>query len=82
MESISNVEALEMLAEVAGFDAIGPNDKFGTLGLDSLMLIEWVSMLEEKLDREFDLRDVDVQTLGDLGVGEVLAELLKCSAKS
>jgi acyl carrier protein len=64
-----------MLAEVSGVDEIDPGTTFGTLSLDSLELIEWVSMLEEKLDVEFNIRDLDISQLGTLSIADVLDAL-------
>lgn len=75
MNDVSTPEALEMLAEVSGVDDIDPGTKFATLSLDSLELIEWVSMLEEKLDVEFNIRDLDISQLGTLSIADVLDAL-------
>jgi acyl carrier protein len=45
------------------------------LHLDSLMLVEWVSMLEEKLCVELDIRDLDIQELSGLSISDVLDKL-------
>jgi acyl carrier protein len=82
MNGVSASEALEMLAEVSGVTNIGPDTEFGKLSLDSLMLIEWVSLLEEKLDTELNIRDLDIQELSELNIGEVLDVLLKLVVRS
>jgi acyl carrier protein len=82
MNSVSAPEALEMLAEVAGVTDIEPDTAFGKLSLDSLMLIEWVSLIEEKLNTELNIRDLDIQGLNELSIGEVLDVLLKLAVES
>ena len=72
LNDVSTPEALEMLGEVSGIPDIDQQTEFGNLSLDSLMLIEWVSLLEEKLDIEFNIRDLDITELGTLSIGDVL----------
>jgi acyl carrier protein len=75
MNDVSAPEALELLAEVAGTGAISPETAFGTLSLDSLTLIEWVSLLEEKLDVDLNIRDLDIAALNELSIGAVIDKL-------
>jgi acyl carrier protein len=75
MNNLPTNEALEMLAEVAGVPEIDPATKFGALSLDSLELIEWVSMLEEKVDTEFNIRELNLVALQDLSMSSVLDQL-------
>ncbi|HLK01951.1 MAG TPA: acyl carrier protein [Streptosporangiaceae bacterium] len=75
MNEVSAPEALELLAEVAGTDTISPDTTFGTLSLDSLTLIEWVSLLEEKLDVDLNIRDLDITALNELSIGAVIDQL-------
>lgn len=75
MNDVSAPEALELLAEVAGTDTISPESTFGALSLDSLTLIEWVSLLEEKLDVDLNIRDLDISALNDLSIGDVISQL-------
>ena len=82
MNNVSVSEALEMLAEVAGVTGISPETEFGKLGLDSLMLIEWVSLLEEKLDAELNIRDLDLQEISNLSISDVLDRLLKLAVEA
>jgi acyl carrier protein len=72
VNDMSTQEAIEMLIEVSGAVGIDPGTEFGTLQLDSLMLVEWVSMLEEKLCVELDIRDLDIQELSGLSISDVL----------
>jgi acyl carrier protein len=72
LNDVSTPEALEMLGEVSGIADIDQQTEFGKLSLDSLMLIEWVSLLEEKLNLEFNIRDLDITELGTLSIGDVL----------
>jgi acyl carrier protein len=82
MNSISASEAVEMLAEVSGVTDIEPDTKFGKLSLDSLMLMEWVSLLEERINSELNIRDLDIQELNELTIGEALDVLLKLASHS
>jgi acyl carrier protein len=75
MNNLPTNEALEMLAEVAGVPTIDPATKFGELSLDSLELIEWVSMLEEKVDTEFNIRELNLVALQELSMSSVLDQL-------
>jgi acyl carrier protein len=77
MNSVSASEALEMLAEVSGITDVSPETEFGKLGLDSLMMIEWVSLLEEKLGSDLNIRNMDFQELNDLSINDVLNTLLE-----
>jgi acyl carrier protein len=77
MSDLSTQEALDLLADVAGVLVIGPLTPFGTLDLDSLMLIEWISLLEDKLDTEFNIRDLDMFELRDLPASDVVDVLRK-----
>jgi acyl carrier protein len=74
---MSTQEAIEMLIEVSGAVDIDPGTEFGALQLDSLMLVEWVSMLEEKLSVELDIRDLDIQELNGLSISDVLDMMRK-----
>ncbi len=75
MKDVSVQQAVEMLADVCGVAGLVPEAGFGELDLDSLALIEWVSMLEEGLEAELDIRDLDMQELGGLSVGGVVEAL-------
>lgn len=77
MSDLPTQDALDLLADVAGIPGIGQRTPFGSLDLDSLMLIEWIALLEEKFDREFDIRDLDVSELRDLPVTDVVDVLRK-----
>jgi acyl carrier protein len=77
MNSVSTSEALEMLAEVSGITGVNLEAEFGKLGLDSLMMIEWLSLLEEKLGSDLNIRDLDFQELNDLSINDVLNTLLE-----
>jgi acyl carrier protein len=69
---MSTQEAVEMLIEISGAVGVDPGMEFGALKLDSLMLVEWVSMLEERLCVELDIRDLDIQELNGLSISDVL----------
>jgi acyl carrier protein len=77
MNSVSISEALEMLAEVSDITGVSPETQFGKLGLDSLVMIEWVSLLEEKLGSDLNIRNLDFQELNDLSINDVLNTLLE-----
>lgn len=77
MNDMSTQEALEMLMDVSGVIDINPMMKFGALQLDSLTMIEWVSMLEEKLEVELDIRDLDIPELSGRSISDVLDILRK-----
>lgn len=77
MNDVPVSDAVEMLAEVSGIPSLDPESKFGALDLDSLMLIEWVSMLEERFGVEFDIRDLAMSELDALSIGDAIAALGK-----
>jgi acyl carrier protein len=77
MKNVSTAEALQMLSEVSGTSEIRPETEFGSLGLDSLQAIEWLTMLEDKLGVEFNLRDIDISIFRDRSVSDVLDALYK-----
>jgi acyl carrier protein len=74
MDNVSFAEAVEMLVEISGISGIRSETKLGELGLDSLQVIEWVGMLEERLDVEFNLQDIDMGVFTDRSVSDVLDE--------
>lgn len=75
-------EAINMLIEVSDFPDITPGTKFGTLGIDSLMAIDWLTMLEDRFDVEFNLRDLDFNEFNSHTVSEVVAEVRRQAAES
>lgn len=82
MENVTLTEAIEMLTEVSDAQDIYPDTKFETLGMDSLQSIEWLSMLEDRLGVEFNLRDMDFSIFNGSTVSDVLDELHKQAAAS
>lgn len=79
MSDLPTQDALDLLADVAGIAALSPATTFGSLDLDSLMLIEWISLLEDKLDLQLDIRDLDLSELRDLPISDVV-EVLRTRA--
>jgi acyl carrier protein len=77
MTDVPVPEAIEMLTEVSGISDISPDRKFGTLSLDSLTLIDWVSKLEDELDVEFNIKDLDMSGFTNLRISEVVEALRK-----
>jgi acyl carrier protein len=77
MKDVSAQQALEMLADVSGVADLAPETEFAKLKLDSLMLIEWVSMLEESLDADLDIRHLDMRELESMSVSDVIEALRK-----
>lgn len=77
MKDVSAQQALEVLADVADLPDLTMDTRFGTLKLDSLMLVEWVSVLEEKLDAELDIRDLSILDLESLSIGDTIESLRK-----
>ncbi len=77
MKDISPQQALEILANVSGVADLAPEAEFVKLDLDSLMLIEWISMIEESLDIIVDIRDLGLQELEGLSVSDVIEVLRK-----
>ncbi len=58
----------EMLAEKLECDAasIKPETEFGTLGIDSLDVMEFLMQLEEEFDIEIEMGDSKINTVSDL----------------
>lgn len=75
MKAISAQQALDMLADVSEASDLALETEFGTLKLDSLTLIEWISMLEEEIDVELDIRNLSMQDLEALSIGDVIEAL-------
>jgi acyl carrier protein len=75
MNNLSTPEALDMLTEISGVPDIGPETEFGALGVDSIMLVEWISRLEEKLDVDLNIRDLDIHELSSHSISDVLDTL-------
>jgi acyl carrier protein len=69
------LEALEALTEISDITDVDPEAKFGSLGFDSLMVIDWISTLEERLNVEFNITDLDTSGLGDLSIRSVVEML-------
>ena len=76
MGQVSVPEAIEMLAEVTDARDVSAATPFGDLGLDSLKSIEWLTLLEDHLGIQFDLRNLDFHRFGRMSVGEVVDSLL------
>lgn len=77
MKDVSAQQALEVLADVADLSDLTLDTGFGTLKLDSLMLVEWISVLEEKLDAELDIRDLSMQDLESMSIGDAIESVRK-----
>ncbi|MFF7987485.1 acyl carrier protein [Streptomyces sp. NPDC007901] len=69
-----------MLSEVRGFLVPSADVEFGSVGLDSLQTIEWLSMLEDRLGFYFDLEDLDFHSLRRQSIADVLQFLNKTAA--
>ncbi|MFF4118057.1 acyl carrier protein [Streptomyces sp. NPDC001714] len=69
-----------MLSEVRGFLVSSADVEFGSVGLDSLQTIEWLSMLEDRLGFYFDLEDLDFHSLRRQSIADVLQFLNKTAA--
>lgn len=82
MNDVSVSEALEMLTSVSGASDINSDAKLGTLGLDSLEMVEWLSMLERKIGAQFKLDELDFEELNVLSMNDVLAALRNALASS
>ena len=82
MNNVSVAEALEMLTSVSGASDIDSDAKLGTLGLDSLEMVEWLSMLERKIGAQFKLDELDFEELNVLSMNDVLAALRNALAGS
>ncbi|MGW1998288.1 acyl carrier protein [Embleya sp. NPDC001921] len=72
METVSAPEALDMLAEVLGTPVPDADVAFGTLKMDSLQTVEWLTMIEDRLGFVYDLKDLNFHELAEQSVGEVL----------
>jgi acyl carrier protein len=80
MKEVSVPEATGMLGEVSGRRDLGPDVVLKTLRLDSLQLIEWLSMLEDKLEIEFDIRALDFYSFAEKSIGDVVRVLHEYAA--
>ena len=80
MRDVSAPRAIGMLAEILGRKDLAPDAMFGSLGLDSLQSAEWLTMIEDELEIEFDLRQIDYYAFSEKSVGDVLASLYEYAA--
>lgn len=81
MNEVSVPDAIAMLAKISGRSDLGPDVMYGSLGLDSLQSVEWLTMLEDGLGIEFDLRELDFYAFAQKSIGDVLAVLYKSAAE-
>ncbi|OLB81833.1 MAG: hypothetical protein AUI14_01975 [Actinobacteria bacterium 13_2_20CM_2_71_6] len=72
MRPVTTDQAIEFLNEISGFPGIHAETTFGELGLDSLGLIEWITMLEEHLAVDLDVRSIDFRLFDDKSIAAVL----------
>jgi acyl carrier protein len=82
MEIVPLAEAIEMLVEVSEVPEIHPDTEFETLELDSLQSVEWLSMLEDRLGVEFNIREMDFSVFIGSSVRDVVDELYKQAVAS
>ncbi|MHC3475568.1 acyl carrier protein [Streptomyces sp. 7R007] len=75
MREVSVPEAIAMLHEVVNVPDIHADTEFGSLGLDSLKSIEWLSMIEDRVGFEFDLQQLNFHAFGRMSIGEVVDAL-------
>ena len=72
MRQVTPEQAIEFLFEISGVPDIGPQTRFGELGLDSLGVIEWITNLEEHLEVDLDVHKIDFRQLDDKSITAVL----------
>ena len=77
MRQVPADEAIEFLYEISPVPRIGPDTRFGELGLDSLAVIEWIRHLEDQLGVDLDVRGIDFRDFGHHSVAKVLDILHK-----
>jgi acyl carrier protein len=77
MDIVSAPEALDMLAEVLGIPVPDADVAFGTLKMDSLQTIEWLTMIEDRLGVVYDLKDLNFHALAEQSIGDVVEFLHK-----
>jgi acyl carrier protein len=72
MGQVTVERAIDFLYEISGVADIGPDTRFGELGLDSLAVIEWITNLEDELGADLEVKGIDFQRLGGHSVTDVL----------
>ena len=77
MVQISKEDVLDSLEEASGISNIDLDASFADLGLDSLMIIEWISMFEEKFDASVDIEHLDFSKFSGLNVSQVIEKMRK-----
>ncbi|HEY2576015.1 MAG TPA: acyl carrier protein [Streptosporangiaceae bacterium] len=82
MNDVSISEALDMLTDVSGVEDVSPQMTLQALHLDSLQLVEWVSLLEEKLDVDLDIRQLNTTEFEDRSISDILDMLKKRAASA
>jgi acyl carrier protein len=75
MPDVPIEEVMDSIREVSGVDDVAPDTNLGSLELDSLQIIEWISILEEKLDMTLDLGDLDFNDFRDQSISEAVRSL-------
>lgn len=82
MYDVSISEALDMLIDVSGIEDVSPDMTLEALRLDSLQLVEWVSLLEEKLEVDLDIRQLYLTEFEERSITDILDMLKKRAANA
>jgi acyl carrier protein len=72
MGQVTVDRAIDFLYEITGVPDIGPDTRFGELGMDSLAVIEWITNLEDELEADLEVKNIDFQRLDDHSIADVV----------
>lgn len=64
-------DGIEAFRTIYRNDALGEDDLLGQLGVDSLVVVQWVALLEKKTGAEIGIGEVDFTRLSEMTVGEL-----------
>lgn len=68
-------KGLSKIREMSAREGIGLDSRLSEAGFDSLDLVEWISYMEDESGREIDVKKLDINSLGDMTVRDVVIAL-------